>query len=166
MAKKGENKTLRETAKHREAFLAWYEEGRHYSQTKAKLKVSDPTLTRWIAEFNWHERADKLDEKAQAKIDAKLINERVKRLAKMNENHFQIGNGLLKRSSEYLQNNEFKNANEAIAGAKAAVEIQRKAEGLPDWLLEITEMNEDELQRERDKLLRELANAGNQVESD
>lgn len=156
-------KAMRETAKHYQAFLVWYELDRHYDKTRTKLGVNKNTLANWIKVFEWHARADVLDAHAQAKIDSKLVNERVKRQAKMNETHFQTGQELLIVSNKYLEENGIDNGAQAIAAAKAGVEIQRKVEGLPDWLIDIFGMSEAELVKERARLLSELASAGAEV---
>jgi uncharacterized protein YjcR len=147
----------RETAKHHAAFWTWYELERNYDQTKTKLRVAPNTLAAWIKHFDWHERADKLDAKAQSIIESKAINERAKRQAQMSENHYKLGNSLLLAGGTYLQKNGLETGAQAIMAVKTGVEIQRKAEGLPDWLIKIAEMSEDELTSERDRLLNELA---------
>ncbi len=147
----------RETAKHHAAFWTWYELERRHAETKSKLSVENNTLNSWIKKFGWHERADRLDAKAQAKLEAKAVNERARRQAQMTERHYRFGGGLISVGSKYLEKKGVDNGAQAIMAVKTGVEIQRKAEGMPDWLIKIAGMSEDELIRERDRLLTELA---------
>jgi hypothetical protein len=147
----------RETAKHHAAFWTWYELERNYDQTKTKLRVAPNTLAAWIKHFDWHERADKLDTKAQSIIEAKAVMTRARRQAQMSERHYRLGGNLLDVGGNYLKEAGVETGAQAISAVKAGIEIQRQAEGLPDWLIDIAEMSEDELISERDRLLTELA---------
>ncbi len=167
--KEGKGKAVgkrRQTAKHIAAFWTWYELDRNYEQTKSKLRVAGNTLASWIKAFDWHERADSLDSRALAKAENQAIAARVKRQAEMSAVHFKMGRELLEVSQRYLAEKGIDNGAQAVAAARAGVEIQRKAEGLPDWLIEIGEMTDDELKRERDRLLSELATSSDEVAGD
>ncbi len=157
---------LRETAKHHAAFWTWYELERNYTKTRSKLGVATDTLNSWIKKFDWHARADKLDAKAQAKLETKVVNERTKRQAWMIEQHYRLGDLMQGVGGKYLNERGVETGAQAIAAVKTGIEIQRKAEGLPDWLIDISEMTEDELIRERDRMLAEFAATGDAAKGD
>ncbi len=131
------NIVIRETAKHHAAFWDWYALERNYTRTKSKLNVSNVTLNDWIKKFGWHARADEVDRKAQAKYEAKTINERAKRQAEMIENHYKYGTNLVSVGGNYLQKNGVDSGGQAIQAVKIGVEIQRTAEGLATGKQEI-----------------------------
>lgn len=157
---------MREIGKHYQAFLVWYGLDRAFDETATKLRVSKNTLSAWIKVFSWHERADALDEKARVKLDAKALAQKAKRQSEMLETHYKLAGKLLLVGAEYLNRDGLDNGGQAITAIKTGIDIQRKAEGLPDWLIEIGEMTEDELIAERDRILSRLAAGNNPTASD
>jgi hypothetical protein len=120
----------KETGKHREAFLTWYELDRHFDNTATELRVSNNTLAAWIKKYDWHDRADKLDEKAYSKQAEKVASEKAKKQSEMIENHFKYGTNLISVGGSYLTRKGVDSGAQAVAAIKAGVEIQRTAEGL------------------------------------
>ncbi len=53
-----------------------------------------------------------------------------------------------------------------IAEVAALGRIQSKAQGVPDWVIDVVEMSEDELIRERDRLLAAIAAGSNTTAGD
>lgn len=123
---------LKETTRHREAFLAWYENDRHFRLTLGKVAVSEPTLMSWIKKFNWHERGDELDRKAFAKLEQKVVEAKAKRTIEMVENHFKYGQMLVNVGGNYIsdRNNKIRHHTEAAQLMKLGIDTQRTAEGM------------------------------------
>lgn len=158
--------TRRETEKQRAAFHTWYELDRRFDETLTNVGLKRQTLANWIKGLDWHKRADALDAKTHAKMDAKLITEKAKRQAQMVEMHFKLGSTLAGNGLSYLNNKGLESGAQAITAIKTGIDIQRKAEGLPDWLIEIGEMTEDELIAERNRILSRLAAGNNPATGD
>ncbi len=53
-----------------------------------------------------------------------------------------------------------------IAEVAALGRIQSKAQGVPDWVIDVVEMSEDELIREHDRLLAAIAAGSNTTAGD
>jgi hypothetical protein len=49
---------------------------------------------------------------------------------------------------EFLATNKITRASDAIKAVQAGIELERQAEGLPDWVLQLQGMSEDELEAE------------------
>lgn len=134
----------RETAKHREAFEAWYAADRQVRNILQNLAVPERTLYQWIEWFGWHERADKRDR------DAAEIAERnaVKRKGAMLLRHQKAGELLVTRGIEFFEQKAIEKASEATAAIKVGVELERQAEGMPDWVVSVMNADERDLDRQ------------------
>ena len=154
----------RETIKHLEAFEAWYAEGRSFRRISQNLAVPERTLYGWGEWFNWHERADKRDEQARRIADEEAAKERAERQRKRRE----AASLLVQRGAEYFQEKEIEDPKDAIQAIKAGTEIERKEDGLPDWVLMILNASPDDLQAIERSLTSSLAGgeaAGEDVDS-
>lgn len=71
----------KETAKHREAFLAYANLGpdRSYRKTANQLKVSLKSIRNWAASFNWQERVAEFDKTIFDRLEEKAIDDATKR---------------------------------------------------------------------------------------
>lgn len=134
----------RETARHLAAFEAWYAADRNTLQTSAELGVPRTTLQDWMDWFGWRARADQRDREA-AEIAEKLA---IKRRAAMLERHRKAAELLTTRGMEFFEQKEIEKASDATAAIKAGVELERQAEGMPDWVLAVMNADETSLDRQ------------------
>lgn len=156
----------KETARHHEVFLVWYQADRSLSKTVQNCQLNERTLRRWIADFNWHGRADTLDAKANAKALAAAAEEKSQRLAQMASRHRQLAGGLQSKGAAYLQKHGVDNSAQAINAIRVGVQLERQSEGMPDWLVALTQMNDEELVTKRNELLAGLGYASTDSDSD
>lgn len=133
--------TRRETAKHLEAFEAWYAASRNFRKISENLGIKSSTLYDWADNFDWHERADARDNEAKRIADEEAARERAKR-QKLRR---QAGELLAARGREYFAKNAIDSPRDAIQAIKYGTEIERKEDGIPDWVLMILNANEDDL---------------------
>ena len=135
---------IKENSDHKKAFEVWYENSRDFAVSCGIVRKSDETLRRWAERFYWTARADERD----AAVEAKLREEAIKRKAKTIEDQRKAGALLRQRGVEFFVQNKVEKATDAIAAVKAGVELERQAEGLPSWVLEIMNADADTLSRD------------------
>ena len=138
----------RETARHLEAFEAWYAAGRNWSIVAQNRSISRSLLYSWADKFNWNERADERDGKAQKIADAKAVQEQATRLKRQR----QAGELMQERGVKYLRENDIKHERTAIAAIKTGIDVQRQADGLPDWVIHLLNADANELEKQRAEL--------------
>ncbi len=140
MARETKPKTKpRETARHLEAFESWYEAKRSFRQISPELAVPQRTLFGWAENFNWHQRADERDRAAQSIVDSRAIQDRAKRI----EDQRRAGSLLRTRGVEYLAENKISDERAAIGAIKTGTDIERQADGLPDYIVAIMNLSPD-----------------------
>lgn len=143
----------RETARHLDAFEGWYAVHRDYRQASADLGIPFGTLRTWGEWFTWHARADGRDQAAREKADREAITRR----AEMLKRHRQAGELLTRRGIEHLTKQPIEATKDAISAIKTGVDLERQAEGLPAYLVEILNAPPDTLPGLVESLDRELA---------
>jgi hypothetical protein len=146
--------------KHRVAFLAWYECDRNCVKTRTKLAgtidVCIGTLERWCKQYDWHERANVMDNEAERRAAA----DSVRRKAEMVKRHANIGQGMQAKAVEYLKEHGVDNGAQAVTAAKVGIDIERTAEGLPAWIVDIMGMSDDDAEAEYNRLVAGQADTG------
>jgi hypothetical protein len=152
---------LRETAKHLEAFEVWYATGRRFRESLGKVGVSEPTLLRWMSEFEWHERADERDAQARQKADSKAIEDTAKRLGDRRKTgtamRLLVQNHFFKKGKDgKVEPYEFESTQAAINVLKEAVALEREGDGLPDFVVLALNADENTLQQKREQVIAEL----------
>lgn len=138
----------RETSRHLEAFESWYEAKRNFSITSQRVMISRRSLFQWAEDYEWHERADARDAKAARIAEAAAVKEQAKRLI----DHRKAGELLRGRGMKYFVKNEVRDERVALSAIKTGIDIERQADGLPDWVIQILNADTDELQKRRDEL--------------
>lgn len=133
----------RETARHRDAFEAWYAANRSFRQTSPKVAVPQRTLFGWAEAFNWHERADARDAAAARIADEEAAKERAERQKRRR----QAGELMAARGREFFSRYGIESARDAIQAIKAGTEIERKEDGVPDWVLMILNADPSDLEK-------------------
>lgn len=133
---------------HQRAFETWYEAGRVFNSVTHGFRVSDRSARNWAEWFGWHERADKRDREAAAKADR----DAVQRRAAMFKRHRETAELMMLRGREHFRDNKIERAADAIAAIVKGIEAERQSEGLPDWVIEILNADEDTLRRREAEL--------------
>lgn len=159
-AKHLRSKSNVEPAMARLAFEIFCENGLSLRETYEQVRGEEgsPSYVRicnWSRKFDWHRRA----QERAILLDREMAEKAKKRREKMIESHFELGDIMLQRSKEYFLQNDISKANDAVAAATAGVKIQREAEGMPDHLIEITRLSEEEIIRRFEAATRTLASA-------
>jgi hypothetical protein len=140
----------------KEAFEHWYANGRSSRKTAEHVKVSDRHVQRWMADWDWHARADARDQEAFKQAEREAINRRAKTL----EEHRRAGELMRRRGEERLRKHEIETSGDAIRAIKEGVILERQAEHLPTVILELMGLPDEDLYAERERLLRNLQAAG------
>ena len=142
----------RETSRHKDAFEAWYDAARNFRITAENCSVCERSLYSWSEKFGWHERADRRDLEAARIVDAAQTQAVADRLKRQR----QAGELLRERGVEYLLAHPIDSARDAIAAIKAGIEIEQRADLLPDWVLAVLSATPDELEARHREIMREM----------
>ncbi len=135
---------------HRSAFTCWYDFDRHFKRTADALEVSEKTVYEWANDFNWRVKADELDA-ARERDSHKAAVRRQKALL---EKQIKAGDLLRLRGMEYLSTTKISRTADAIKAITTGIELERQAEGLPSYLLDLTMKSDEDLYAEKQRLLR------------
>jgi hypothetical protein len=142
-------------------FLLWYKLGRptatelikHISPDEASGDIVHyQMLSKWSSKFAWNERADVLDAEVSRQIEIQAINEKVEMLRRQAD----LGKMLQDAGQEYFETHAIESDRTALGAIKTGVEIERNARGIPDALLKIAELKDEELGEIVGKLLAKI----------
>lgn len=133
----------RETARHHQAFEAWYNANRYFQGITKSYQITEKTARNWADRFDWQARADARDREAADKADRDAIKRRAAMLTRCR----QAGELMVARGVERLQKGPIETDGAALSAIVRGIEVWRTAEGLPAWLLGILNGNEDDLER-------------------
>jgi hypothetical protein len=145
----------REHFHHLAAFEAWHKNDRHFRKTVEELgrsanPATEKSLYQWANEFNWRARADARD----LELEQAANREAVKRQQKLLEKQRKAGELLRMRGLEHFADHKITNPAVALKAVSKGIELERQAEGLPTWILELQQLSDDELAAEKQRLLR------------
>jgi hypothetical protein len=104
-------------------------------------------MDRWIAKWGWHDRADARDQEAARRVEADAI----ERKRKLLERQRQIGAALQTAGTRYLNermregHTPIDNVRDCIAALKTGIDIERQAEDMPGWIMQVVNATDDEL---------------------
>lgn len=160
-----------ESTKAYEAFSVYRDLGtnRSLDAVAQKLKKSATIMGRWSSTYDWVNRAIAYDEYIDAQARIKLDRDAIKRKADMLKRHAGIGKALQSFGLQHVQTTKQPaKAADAISAIKAGVEIERKSEGLPEYLIEVMEASNDDLTRQYNELLAQIGSpgSGNEAQGD
>lgn len=138
-------------------FIAWYTAGcPQGEQIGINLPVDElgrtphtEVIKRWIRESGWRDRANILNAEVARQIEKKAVEVRVEMLNRQAE----IGKELQRKGSEYLDKHEFEKAGEALKAIIQGAELERSSRGLPDALIKVSEMKDEDLMTTLNHLL-------------
>lgn len=138
-------------------FYLWYENDKKAGSSLLTIipktddgrKPASLTISGWVAERGWIERADVLDAELARKKDDIIINKR----AEMFEKHVKIGGELIEKGLEHLKSVGIKTDASAIRAIDLGLETERISVGLADSYTKIAKMSDEDIQKELRKLL-------------
>jgi len=153
-----------ETTKAYEAFTVYRDlgMGRTLERVSATLQKSVTMLGRWSSQYRWIERAAAYDDYIEAQARKKNERDAIRRKADMLKRHALTGKVLQQKGVKYLDETPkpIDRAQDAIAAIRTGIEIERKAENLPDWIFEVVDAPDDDLLRQYNELLTQVGGAG------
>lgn len=138
---------------HEKAFQLWYADPkRHVPKVAETFRVSERTIRNWQVKYKWRERAAAMDAEARDLADAA----NVKRQADMLQRHAMQGRNLAATGTNWFATHPegIDNGRDAITAIKIGQELERKAEGLPEWILGLMGKTDDELRAEYNAIAR------------
>lgn len=152
-----------ESSKAYDAFAVYRDMGVNRSTYDAgqKLGKSIAVIQRWSTLHNWVERAAAYDDHVDAEARKLIERDAIRRKADMLKRHADIGRGLQSFGLQYLKDKKKPDkAVDAINSIKSGVEMERKSEGLPEYLIEVMNADDDELARQYNALLAQIGGGG------
>lgn len=135
------------TAKHEIAFQHWYADPERSVKGVADyVSVSTRTIARWMDAHEWRTRAATMDVEARRKADLATV----KRQADMLQRHAVQGRNLNVTGANWFANHPdgVDNSRDAMSAIKLGQDLERRAELLPDWVVSILGMDDDELREQ------------------
>lgn len=145
-------------------FLEWWKAGRPRAKASSGshiLKViptapdgrkpSITTVKTWMTNYGWEQRADVLDAQMSLQLEKEAITERIADLKRAAEQ----GKKLMEKGAKFLEGeNPFKdNPSAAVRAIVSGAEMQFKYSGAASHLATISQMSDNQIQREVLKLL-------------
>jgi hypothetical protein len=116
------------------------------------------TLWTWSRTYQWTARV----EAYEAIERAKRMEQEQKAREAMTKRHMQIAQALQAKVLQWLkdQENNLSRPADVLAAFKVAVEVERRAMGVPDTFLQITNLSDDELVTRYQHVLTRLTGGG------
>lgn len=130
--------------------MIWYKMGRPTATEFMKYLPKDldtgdvakyNSLLAWRNKYAWDMRADVLDAEVTRQIEIQAINEKVEMLRRQAD----LGKRLQDAGEDYFLHNAIVSDRVALGAIKTGVEIERNARGIPDALLKIADLKDEEL---------------------
>lgn len=154
-----------------EAFSVYRDLGtsRSIEQVARSLSKSDQLIKRWSYTHDWVQRVTAYDDYIDAQARVKLERDAIRRKADMLKRHTDTGRALQSWGLTYVKDNRKPDkSSDAITAIKTGVEMERKSEGLPEWIFEVVNADDNELTRQYNELLATLGSvrSGDETEGD
>jgi hypothetical protein len=165
MAAKDWERRPDESTKAYEGFAIYRDLGTRRSIEAAwKLYIKQDKKTagyfgQWAADFDWVARAAAYDDYIDREARKKLDRDAIRRKADMLKRHADTGKALQAFGLQHVRNNQTAGplrSSDAIAAIAKGVEIERKSEGLPEYLVSVMDATDDDLVRQYNELLSNL----------
>jgi hypothetical protein len=130
-------------------FVQWYSSGCPQGERIGMNLPEDeigrtPTtevIKKWIRDEKWRDKAEVLNQEVARQIEKRLVEVRVEMLNRQAE----LGKNLQQKGIDYLEKHEFEKAGEALKAIFGGAELERASRGLPDALLKVAEMKDEDL---------------------
>ena len=158
MAQRTWDRRDNETSQAYQAFAIYRDMGigRSTVRVAETLHKSVGLINRWSGQHQWVERVRAYDQYIDAQAQKKAERDAITRKAKMLERHASIGRVLQTKAVEHLQAHQIDQTKDAIAAARLGVDLERKSEGLPEYLIEIMNASDVDLTKQYNELLSAL----------
>lgn len=145
-----------------EAFATYRDMGanRTHEAVANKLAKSTTIISRWASQYSWRERVSAYDDYLDAQARKKFEADTIKRKVDMLKRHALTGKILQQKGVDYLSSKGVDRSSDAVAAIKAGVTIERQSEGLPEYMMEIVNADDNEIARQYAALLAEIGSAG------
>jgi hypothetical protein len=140
-----------------QCFLAWYKNDKPKGMRLREVLPADEMgrtpevvlVNKWKRDRQWDERADEMDLQVQRQLEITAVQERVE----MFKRHAVAAREIQDKGLKYLQEHDFDSAASAIRGIVEGVRIERDSVGIPDALLKMAAMNNEQLEKTVNALL-------------
>lgn len=144
-----------ESDKAYQAFSAYRDMGSSRSLTRVaeQLQKSTTILGRWSSQFDWVRRTQEFDDFIDHEARKKFEREAINRKVDMLKRHALAGKVLQRKGVEYIDKQGIDKSADAISAISKGIEIERKSEGLPDYLFEVMNADDNDLLRQYHELL-------------
>lgn len=161
-AAKPYDKLPTESSKAYEAFAIYRDLGvnRSTDLVAKQLAKSEQLIRRWSYTYNWVARAAAYDEYIDQQARKVAEREAIKRKADMLQRHAIAGRLLQRKGAEYINQHGMEKSSDAINAIQKGVAMERAAEGLPEYLMEIVNADDDEIARQYLAVLAEIGSIG------
>jgi hypothetical protein len=148
-----------ESSKAYEAFALYRDTGinRSTDDVARRLGKSSALIQRWSSVYNWVERAAAWDDHVDTQARKKVERDAIKRKADMLTRHALTGKVMQQKGVNYLNEHGIDKSSDAISSIKTGIDIERKSEGLPEWIFEVVNADDNELAREYSRILAEIS---------
>lgn len=147
-----------------EAFATYRDMGvnRSLETVAQKLNKSFTLMGRWSRQWNWVKRVGAYDDYIDAQARKKFEADAIKRKADMLRRHALTGKILQQKGVDYLTDAKkgIEKSSDAITAISKGIDIERKSEGLPEWIFEVVNADDNELARQYAELYAQVSGAG------
>ena len=138
-------------------FLAWYRAARPLGDLLQQAipvdalgrRPSAKIIAEWRRYQNWDYRGDLLDSEVARQVEKKAIEEKVEMFTR----HALLGKELQDKGMDFLRKHEIEKDATALKMIIAGVEMEKVSRGLPDALMAVAELQDDDLKSLVGKLL-------------
>jgi hypothetical protein len=148
-----------------EAFAIYRDMGasRSLDSVSKKLTKNIQLIKRWSSQYGWGERVSAYDDYVDAQARKKFEADAIRRKADMLRRHALTGKILQQKGVDYLTDAKkgIEKSSDAITAISKGIDIERKSEGLPEWIFEVVNADDNELARQYAELYAQVTgNAG------
>ena len=130
-------------------FFIWYKAGR--PEVPYLMSISPPddsnnlpntlVVHSWMKLYSWNERADILDAEVARLVEQKAIEEKVE----MFQRHAELGKDMQQQATDYFIQHPLDDPQVAIRMLTSGINIEKASKGLPEALLKVAKMKDEEL---------------------
>ena len=144
-----------------QAFATYRDMGanRTHEAVAEKLSKSTTIISRWASHYDWSERVSAYDDYIDAQARKKLESDAIKQRAEMFKRHALTGKVLQQKGVQYLEKSGIDKSSDAVSAIKTGIAIERQSSGLPEYLMEVVNVDDTELARRYSQLLAEIGSA-------
>lgn len=132
-----------------QAFYVWYTRGKKVNaelidnlpDDTERTKPAQRTVSTWVIDYSWEERADALDAEVAKNMDTEAIEKRKKMFEKQEE----VANELIEKGMGFLRDHGIESDNAAIRAISLGLDTQRISVGVAEQFAKISKMDDKQL---------------------